>query len=303
ISNLASVLGNRANIAMRLEQNEVAVDLYDKMIALLELPSLTSKPLEVEKALATALINRAIALDKTGNLNRALLDYNRAIVLRIKIAEADPTPETRNSLAGACFTQGATLTRANRHAEALILYEKSQRIREILVFQEDHKDFINELALTYQNKAISMKNLGDFQGALATLDKSIHLRERFTQISSDDSFQVGLAIAYFNRGNMHQKIQKPEQARRDYARSVAIFELLIFTQGKYEILHYLARVNRKQAQLYIEMGLHEEAVLVLDNAIKIFRGLVEEKGQTRFKGSLDILLKMKADRIPGYQIS
>ncbi len=295
IGNLAGVLGNRANIEMISGRGKAAVELYDEMITLLESRDLASVPSDSGQGLATALINRAMALDLIGDLDRALTDYDRAIGLRKKIAETDPSPATRNGLAGACYARGATLTRAERHSEALGFYEEAQMIRETLVFQENHRVFLNELALTYQNKSISMKGLGDFEGALAILDRSINLRENSMQSSSGDTRMEGLAIAYYNRGNLLHGIGKPEKALTDYARAVSILELLVFSRGRQNILHYLARVNRNQARVFIEMDLPGKAVSVLDNAIKILQRLVEEKGQIRFKGELDTLISMKAD--------
>jgi len=286
---LTGIMGNRANIEIFSGKNHVAVELYDKIVMLLE--SITQAPDETDNKakLATALINRAIAQEKAGNSERALEDYDRAITIRRKIVESDPTPENRNALAGACFTQAAILSRADRDAEALVLYEKAEEIREILVFQENKTVFMCDLAVTLQNKAVSMRSIGDNAGALKVMDKSIELHERGCRNSIGDA----LAIAWFNRGNLIYVLEGPEKALQDYNRAVVTLENQIFAHGKYEILHHLARVYRKQAQIYVELAQKNKAAVVLDKAIKILTGLVERKGRVRFKEELDHLRRMK----------
>ena len=94
--------------------------------------------------------------------------------------------------------------------------------------------------MIYQNKAISLRVIGDLDGALSILDKSIRLREESLRTSSADTNMEGLAIAYYNRGNLLMKIERLTDALEAYDQAVSILELLIFNRGRQDIRHYLA---------------------------------------------------------------
>ena len=86
-----------------------------------------------------------------------------------------------------------------------------------------NRGFLNgrNLAFAYNNRAIGRKELKQYDGAIADIDRAI-------------SIDPQLAIAYNTRGTIYQILEKFDQARADYDRAIAINPMLakVFQQSR-----------------------------------------------------------------------
>jgi predicted O-linked N-acetylglucosamine transferase (SPINDLY family) len=201
-------------IAVQVGLDQVAVNLLGRAVALNDrLPDLHE--------------GIAFALQRLGDLDRALTHYQRALSLNPKSLEA-------------LYNGGNALFQLRRYEAALALYDRALTLK---------PDFAEAL----HNRANAWLELGRNDRALADYDRALAVRPEFPQALANRGaaliglrrFEEGLAsceralaidpanpTALANRGSAHFEMRRFAEAARDFDQLLAIDPGYVYAPGK-----------------------------------------------------------------------
>ncbi len=191
-------------IAAQVGKNEIAVDLFDRALA-------------VKPDFAEALSNRGNALQELKRYEEALASYEKALSIKAGIAEA-------------LSNRGNALTALKRYDEALASYDRA------LLIKLDYPEALH-------NRGIALIALKRYDDALANYDQALAIKPEFAEalcsrgnvlqelrqldaaVASYDraiAIRPGYAEAYSNRGNALLKRMHAQAALASHDRAIAI---------------------------------------------------------------------------------
>ena len=158
-------------------------------------------------------------------------------------------------------------------AGAVGLYDRVLAIRERLV-EEGRPELAKNLAMTYQNKAFALRELGDFDGAVGLYDRALAIYERLVHQEGRGELANELAATYLNKADVLPKLRDLAGAVGLYDRALAIYERLV-EEGRRELAGMLARTYQNKAIALAALGDLAGAVGCFDRALAIRERLVE----------------------------
>jgi tetratricopeptide (TPR) repeat protein len=202
--------------------------------------------------LAVVLNSRGVAYDLKGEARKAISDFDAAIQLRPRFAEAfinrglawARTADYDRAIAD--FSEATKLDSKNAH---LALSNRANAYSEMGDLKQAIRDFDEALRLSpeyagaYYGRANAYRAQGDYERAVADYGQAIRLVPMF-------------ADAYINRGAAHQQIGAIEKAIDDFSAAIRI-----------RPTEAVALANRGNA--YAMMGDYERAIADLDKAMRI----------------------------------
>jgi tetratricopeptide (TPR) repeat protein/S1-C subfamily serine protease len=202
-SNDLTLLNEKAAILFDLKQYSEAIAIYDEIIR--------------KEPETYAYYNRGLAKYTLGNKQAAIADYDKALTLNPKFAEA------YNNRGNAKSAVGDNQAAIADYDKALALNPKDAR--------------------TYNNRGITKFDLGDNQAAIADYNRAIALNPKYAEayynrglaksalgnkqdeIADYDraiSFNPKYAKAYYNRGVAKSALGDKQGAITDYDRAIAL---------------------------------------------------------------------------------
>ncbi len=267
----ADSFNKQAKFRLALESSEEADNLLRD---LLNSPEVRAKQEQVELEIFWAGIKfvKGVALDTLGQLNEAIIEYEKAITIFEPLVEQG-RGELANNLARVYQNKGIALDTFGKGNEAIIEYEKAIAIEEAMV-KQGRGEIASELAITYVNKGVALDILGQLNEAIIEYNKAITIIEPLAvlgRVELDDM----LAVAYMNKGNTLQGLGQLNGAIIEYEKAIAIREALK-EQGHGELDKGLALAYRNKGDALVNLGKLDEAISELQKAITIFEPLVEQ---------------------------
>jgi tetratricopeptide (TPR) repeat protein len=204
-----------------------------------------NRALAVQPKHAEALSNRGNALKALQRFDEALASYDRALSVRSDYATGHSN-------------RGAVLAEMGRLPEALAAYDRA------LALQSDHGDAL-------YNRGYALHGLKRYDEALAAFDRVLTLRPN-------------LAAAHVNRGNTLNELKRYEEALASYDRALA-------AQPN------LAEAHANRGMALHALDRHEEALASFDRAL----GLAPDYAVALYnRGSTLHVLKRYEDAVASY---
>jgi tetratricopeptide (TPR) repeat protein/S1-C subfamily serine protease len=175
------------------------------------------RAISINPKLAEAYVNRGAAKSALGNEQAAIADYDRAITINSKFA-------------GAYYNRGVSKSALGNEQAAIADYDRAIAIN-------------SKYAKAYHNRGNSQSALGNKQLAIVDYNRAIALNPKYAE-------------AYYNRGNVQSALGNKQSAIVDYDRTIAL--------------------NPKDAEAYLNRGVAKSvlgnkqiAILDYDRAIAI----------------------------------
>lgn len=220
----ADVLINRGNTLRDSGRLTEAVADCSQAIAIYRELSEKSAPGSFGCALASTLLNRANAFADADRFDEAQADYLAAHALCDELIQRDQR-EALPVRAQLHVMRGATLTDANRAAEAVLEIEKGADILKICVDQ-GRSDLEPVLALAWMNLGHARLRTGDAAGAVVELDKAVTTFARLTRAGRKDV--VGwLAWSYLDRAAARNGVGRSDGAKEDRTEGFRVLNELL----------------------------------------------------------------------------
>jgi tetratricopeptide (TPR) repeat protein len=296
-----------ANALDEMHLVEEAISEYDLAVNLLESTELgdddlaDDQRLELKRDLATARVNRGIALNKIKRWKEAIADFDKAIDFREATATAG-NHEFLESLASAHMHKGNALTECRDFDAAVLNYGRAILIFSDLVYHQQKHECIAGLANVYANRAMALRRGGDAEQALADLRSAASLYRKL--LYDDGVIEVADALAetLMIAGNALSDVGRSEEALEEYDKTIEIREELVFGHGREDILRGLAMAKGNRGAALTKCGRVAEAVNEFDEAIEIyerpaFRHLEEELAVIRHAKAVNVALASKGDHM------
>jgi tetratricopeptide (TPR) repeat protein len=137
----------------------IAEDLYDRALDVYrELVDQEGRT-ELANDLASALMNKGVALDSQGRLGEAVVVYDQAIAIRTRLVEQEGRSELANDLAKALMNKALVLEKQEQWADALACYEQAIRWCEACV-QAGMVHLLGELLQNIRYRMMTFLDLG-----------------------------------------------------------------------------------------------------------------------------------------------
>ncbi len=245
-NDLAGAYMNRGNARRGLPDLNAAVEDYGRAIRIREDLRELLEPLErwalerwdpgLRNDLASAYMNRGVALQHMPDLNAAVKDYGRAIRIREDLRkELEPQgrwdPELRNGLAGAYMNRGNALAHVPDLQAAVGDYGRAigimEGLRDLLEPQKRWDPKLrNDLAGAYMNRGNALAHVPDLKAAVGDYGRAIQIMEDLRELLEpqgrwDPALRNDLANAHVNRGNALEP-EASDPALADYDQALAI---------------------------------------------------------------------------------
>ena len=235
-------------IAYRLEElarHELAVELYDQCVMLFRDLDENFGRGEFANDLASALMNKGVALDSLGRLDAAMGCYDEAIAVRRDLVENRGRAELANDLAAALVNKSVALGRSGRLDAAMGCNDKAITILRDLVKNRGRAELANDLAAALMNKGVALGRLGRLDGPVGCYDEAITILRDLVESRGRAVLANELAKTLMNKGVALKSGQYFRDAVANCDEAGAIYWQL-FAVPRYEILPdlLLASANR-----------------------------------------------------------
>ena len=252
---------------------------------------------EGKKTLAVAYTNRANSYRKAGQLGLASADYDKAIALNPKFAEAFAGRGALHNMTGNYASAIADLGKAISLSPKVSTTYNNRGLAFTARGEPGPamKDFDKAISLNpkfseaYANRGAAHARNGDYDPAIADLDKAINLNPDFLAAYGDRG------LAYLKKGdydraiadlvktiNLDPRLPVPRNnlgfayySKGDYDRAIAAYDTAISLDPKYGAAYY----NRGEA--YEKMGQPEKALADLRQAIANLPSTDSESSKAR----------------------
>jgi tetratricopeptide (TPR) repeat protein len=271
----------------------IAEDLYDRALTVYRKLVEQDGRVELADDLASALMNKGVALGSQGRLAEAVVVYDQAIASFARLVEQDSRVELANDLANALVNKANAVQDQGRLAEAEAMYDQAITIRTRLVEQEGRVELANDLANALMNKANAAQRQGRLAEAVAVYDQAIAIRSRLVEQEGRVELANDLATALMNKGVALGSQGRLAEAVAVYDQAITIRSRLVEQEGRVELTSDLAAALVNKANALQFQGRLSEAVAVYDQAIASFARLVEQEGRVELANDLATALMNK----------
>jgi tetratricopeptide (TPR) repeat protein len=266
---LLSAMGDTPGALAALEESR---DLAERLV--------TEEPTDAVRAvLALNHSRRGLLLAQTGEPSKALESHRKALGIRQKLADANPTLASfQSELAWSHMNIGGIMMDTGKPAEALEAYQKALGIRQKLADANPTvTSFHNDLATSHNAIGLLCSQTGKPAEALAAYQKALAIGQKLADANpAVSSFQSDLALIHYNSAVLLRETGKPGEVLKSYEKALAIRQKLadanpavtVFQQG-------LAQSHFSQGTLLSEMGKPEEALRSYEKARAIMQKLAD----------------------------
>jgi serine/threonine-protein kinase len=220
VGNLQKELGDNAGaLATHEEQRELAERLE------------AEDPTDVVRAaLAQSHSSIAFAYRYTAKTAEALEEYQKALAIQQKLADANPAvTDFQRDLSSTHYSIGNLLTETGKPEEALVSYRKALAIQQKLADANPAvTDYQRDLSRTHYNFGSLLiqtgkpaEGLKEYQQAVPVVQKLADANPAVTE------FQSFLATSHNNVGEALKRLGKHVEALKEYQRALAIVQKLV----------------------------------------------------------------------------
>jgi tetratricopeptide (TPR) repeat protein len=270
---LIRTLLHEAQLGRRQGEFTFAVQKCTQVIRLYERQNNRRARRDLRGDLATAYLEKALALRSLGDAANAMALFERALILwRMLVDEGQE--ELANDLAQACLSKASLLSSQGHTEQALELCEEAIQIRQRLV-QRGQRDREGDLARAYIHKANVLRARNEIGPAVVLYDQAARVLERQCQELDRDDLAHELARAYLGQANAERARGDPAQAAQLCARAASIWERLVHQEGRRELTYDLARAYQHHGNALRAAGDMEAALCWCNRALELWQQLVE----------------------------
>ncbi len=216
--------------------------------------------------LASAYVNKGVSLDSLGKLNEAIIEYDKAILIRTDLVDSGQS-ELANYLAGSYMNKGNSLDSLGKLNEAIIEYDKAILTLTDLV-ESGQSELVNDLAMAYINKGVSLYSLGKVNEAIIEFDKAIQIFKSLVESGQSEQANY-LASAYDNKGEALAQLEKVNEAIIEFDKAIQILSDLV-DRGRSEFTNDLALSYINKGNALDSLDKLNEAIEFYDDAINLW---------------------------------
>jgi serine/threonine-protein kinase len=184
----------------------------------------------VREQLAKGHNSIGLVLSETGKPAEAMQEYQKALAIRQKLADANPAvTDFQSDLAASYNNLGALLNDyLSKHAEALAAFRQSLAIQQKLADANPAvTDFQSHLAWSHNNIGIVLYQTGKPAEALQENQKALAIRQKLADANpAVTQFQSDVATSHGRIGAVLSETGKPAEALKEYPKALAIFQKL-----------------------------------------------------------------------------
>ncbi len=273
---LATLCAEKALVHDELGDPSSAIQLLDRSRQLYE-RLLAAGGDQVRDDLARVQMNKATVYIGQGQHARAVELLRESISQYQRLVDAgvtsDKPGEIENSLAKAHLNLGTAFDALGRCKEAIEHYDRAIVIRQRLVDVGESR-YLDDLALTCNNKSNTLKRIGNLRGALEFQDRAIGITQQLVRQGRPD-LRLRLAMTCMNKGHVLYDLGQFPQAIDLYDRALAVHEQRIAV-GHDERREELARTHMGKGNALARLGQFPAALEQHAHAVKVCERLVDE---------------------------
>jgi serine/threonine protein kinase len=284
---LAASYFGKAVALRRTGENQEAISLDNKVIAILEEMVHKQAKAELAPNLIMTYLNKSLALSDIAAHRDSIEQCERAIDVAKRLADQNDGEEAAELLAQAYSRKASVAHDLGDNATAVAFHERAISIFRRLVKESKRYDLLETLALvSFANKAIAIMALGDNRAAVAVFDEAIELLRRLDEQTGGLNSRHLLANLYWNKATPLERLGQNRLAMEHYQAAVDIYQPLINQQGRREFQPELAKALVNKAGLAQRLGDYKLAIAEFYKAIKTLERLVEAEGRKEYKHAL-----------------
>lgn len=266
---LVKVLANKGEVLRQIGRLDGALASQDEAIALLE----SIPTLDVRYELATAYLNKGIALKDLGRVADSVTWYDAAAGI-LQELQRHGRYEYVNTFALTLVDKGNALVQLGRLEEAAACYDVVIANRRQLVGEYGRAELAGDIGQALVNKGVMLRGLGRFDEALACLDEAARLLREQVEGRGRHELANELAKALVNMGNVYTNTDRYPAAVDCYSEAIRIRRRLVEQQQRTDLADELALVllNCGAAQMLLDRL--DEAAATVGEAVAILRRLM-----------------------------
>jgi len=151
--------GNYLTHWVQKSTNYINADEYEKSLEILQIANVVAKQLSDKKALAWIQFNKAYRLDKMGEDELAIAEYNKAYDWFLEVEELEGASFSLNNRA-------SSLVEIGRYRMAFEAYEQAYRLKKTFFGEHPAPDENLSIARSKSGMGYSLYYLGDLSGAM-----------------------------------------------------------------------------------------------------------------------------------------
>jgi tetratricopeptide (TPR) repeat protein len=233
----------------------------------------------IRAVLADSQFDIGVISEHTGKPTEALAAYRKALVLRQRLADANPAATAfQRDLAQGHHNIGFVLMQTGKPAEGLAAYREALAIQQRLADANPAvADFQSDLAQTHHTMGYALAQLGKPADALAAYRQSLALRQKVVETyPAVTAFQRDLARSHHNIGYMLWRTDKPADALAAFQQSLTLQQKLAEANPAVNALQReLAQSHFNIGNLLLDMGKPTEARAACQQSLAIRQKLAE----------------------------
>jgi serine/threonine protein kinase len=294
-SNLASIYSSMAGSSALLGNNQEAIEIIDKALAIGEKLVNQAGRRDLAGALAINYMNKSIAVHSLGDNFGAIALCSQSILILEQLITGEEHSDLEDDLAHVYAIMASYVAAQGDIQEALVLYDKALAIQERLVDQEGRKELSNDLAWIYESKADIASQLGDKSEAMELYDKAIAIQEKLINQDGRKELANSLAVTYANKAKFARSLGNACEALALYDKAIAIQNRLINNDGRNQLSNDLACTYSNKADAARDLGDNNGAMALYDKSIKIRERLVNQEGKIELADDLATDYTIKAE--------
>lgn len=224
---------------------------------------------------------KGIFLEEESKFAEALIEYNEALRLAVKLSDSLGIASYLNNIAGIYVTWGQYSDGLSKYLDALSIYNKlndrdgiATIYNNVGIVYDYQKDY--DKALEYYEKALAIyRDLESKEGISNALNNIglihyynkdyVKARDHFIKSLSYDfesNNKSGIAISFGNIGDLHFELNELDAALQYYEKALALSEQLGNTEGIARVMNQIGKVHQKNNELDKAVALYKESLAI-----------------------------------------
>ena len=248
LSETIRVLLARGAEQERAGEHAAAVSTYDDIMSRCG----ASPSVELQVAVAQALVNKGLAQEQLGERTSAIATYDQVV----KRFAASEVPALQVQVAAALINKGVAQERDAQHSAAIATCEAV----DARYWKSHHPELLAQVACALVNKAVALEQLGKHAAVIATCDE---LEDRFGT-SAAPLIQEQVARALFNKGFAQEQLGIHSVATDTFNEVIERYGATDVEELRAQVA---AALNRKGA-MRAQAGEHEAAIATCDEIVE-----------------------------------